>query len=365
MRISSISQLQADLDVPSEEISVRDERRRLDLTKKISFRQAASEIPPELDMVLPGLQAGKVGVIGGAGASSKTMLALQIGISVAAGSDLFEIFKGSGPAKITAGKVVYLSLEDDKHALWIRQHAISTEIERGIRNGSMLNPAPETSAVFGPDPEDELLDRIETAINLVDRHLEVVDLYGQGLTFASKENGRVSACEEDIEQLLPLLRGARLVVVDTLNRAASAGSLDENAAGEMGALLVALERICVEIGCAIVVLHHINKGGLSDTESETLTQDILRGSSVIVDNARWVMLLRVMAESQAKARFGGDWEAERTYWVRREVVKQNFGLPLAGSWLRRAAGGVLNAFSAPPPKPLPNKKGRISLETAE
>lgn len=336
--ISLVAQLEADDLMPNEAPSGE---HRLDLSKRISWRKAVGEIPPPLDMVVPGLQAGKVGVIGGAGASSKTMLALQAAISVAGGSDFFGLFGG---VDIRAGRVVYLSLEDDQHALWIREHAISKEIENGLRSGAMLDNGVRRV------PEKDLPAALEALTEKVDRNLEVLDLYGQGLRFAMKEGGRVVPCEEHIEQLLPILHGARLVVVDTLNRAASAGSLDENSAGDMGALLVALERICAQIGCALIVLHHINKGGMSDGEAESLTQDILRGSSVIVDNARWVLMLRVMNEAQSRARFGNSWESEKPFWVRREIVKQNHGMPVVAAWLRRATGGVLNAFTMPPPK---------------
>ena len=312
-------------------------RRKLDFTKRVPWRASVSSVPPPLDTVVPGLQAGKVGVIGGAGASSKTMLALQTAISGAGGCDLFNIFDG---APIAAGRVVYLSLEDDQHALWIREHAIGQEIENGIRSGIILDD-------LRVAPEAVIKQRIEEITDRINANLEVIDLYGQGLTFAMRDGGRVVPCDEDIDQLLPVLEGARIVIVDTLNRAASAGSLDENSAGDMGALLVVLERICAKVGCALIVLHHINKGGLSDSEAESLTQDILRGSSVIVDNARWVLMLRVMNEAQAKARYGDSWEDEKPFWVRREIVKQNHGKPIPGTWIRRVAGGVLSAFTAP------------------
>jgi RecA-family ATPase len=77
----------------------------------------------------------------------------------------------------------------------------------------------------------------------------------------------------------------RLVVIDTLNRAISAGGVDENSNSDMGRVLSPLERLCDEAGCAVLFAHHVSEGMASS--GRTAEQRAARGAGVITDNARW------------------------------------------------------------------------------
>jgi hypothetical protein len=68
-------------------------------------------------------------------------------------------------------------------------------------------------------------------------------------------------------------------------------------------------------------------------------QQAARGSSVLVDNARWSAFLAPMTEQDARS-FGLP-AAERVNYVRWNISKQNYGAALADVWYRRDEGGVL------------------------
>jgi regulatory protein RepA len=344
MRRPSIMSLVSDehLETPVPEEEALPGRRKLDLSKCRLFREAARNRPPPADLVLPGLSAGTVGIIAGAGASSKSMLALQAAISVAAGADLFSLFGG---AEIKPGRAVYLSFEDRDDALWRRQHDIAAAIEVGVRTGLMLN------ASLKGQPQDVVASRIEEIFERIEGNLHVVDLYGQGLMIAERA-GSLILPSSDLDQLAPVIEGARVVFADTLNKTASPAGLKENDSADMGGLLTAAEALCAKVGCSFVFLHHTNKNGWADAGSESLTTEMVRGSTVLVYNPRWVMLMGVMTEGQAKPRFGGAWETHHRSWVRYDVPKQNDGDPTKAAWLHRGIGGVLDGFSEPPPKPI-------------
>lgn len=62
--------------------------------------------------------------------------------------------------------------------------------------------------------------------------------------------------------------GAGLLVVDTLARSMAGG--DENSAGDMGLVVSRLDRIRMEYGCAIVVVHHSGKDPTQERGSSAL-----------------------------------------------------------------------------------------------
>jgi hypothetical protein len=71
--------------------------------------------------------------------------------------------------------------------------------------------------------------------------------------------------------------GIKLLIVDCLQTAK--GSADENAAGEMGAVMLAFKQIAERAGCAVVLIHHIGKG------------DTFRGSTAIENLADTMLFI--------------------------------------------------------------------------
>ena len=250
--------------------------------------------PAPLDFTLPGYVAGSVGSIVAAGATGKTMLALQIAVHVSGGEDTLELSGVAGWTP-TFGRVLYLSGEDPSDVIAGRVHAIGTY---------MLDADA----------------RARTASNL-----RIAPLVGYG---ARIDEGAWRAWIEKEAT------GARLVVIDTLRRF---HGQDENDGGEMSKMLAHLEHICRVGGTSIVFLHHVSKASaLNGAAGE---QQASRGSSVLTDNVRWQANLAGMSEREAKA--AGVPDDMRRRYVRLAWPKVNYGPPVSDIWFSREKGGVL------------------------
>jgi RecA-family ATPase len=302
--------------------------------KIIDLRKAITMPSPQIDFVIPGLKAGTAGIVGGAGGSSKTMYALQAALCVATGFDAFGFF---GDAIIKRGRVVYLSLEDTSDVIEERICHITRMMRR---DGNGLS--------------DHDIDELST-------HLEIIDMYGTDFTMARAVKGSVIKSESLVD-LMPRLAGARLVIVDTWNRAMSGGGLDENSSADMSVAMKIVDGICRKVGCAVIAIHHLNKSGAFGEDE--LHQGALRGSSVIVDNARWLMILKVLGEKIATKIWNENVDEQRKSWVISTVVKQNYGKPTPEMWFSRAAeGGVLDGkVERPEPKKPTTKNVRNVIE---
>ena len=285
----------------------------------LDIGHALEHEPPALDFVLPGYVAGSVGSIVAAGATGKTMLALQIAVHVSGGADTLEL-AGVAGWKPTHGRVLYLSGEDPAEVIAGRIHTIGG---------------------YMPDAEQ----RERTAANL-----RIAPLVGYGARIDQGE-WRSWIERESAD--------ARLVVVDTLRRFHGA---DENDGGEMAALLAHLEHICRASRTSIVFLHHVSKASaLNGAAGE---QQASRGSSVLTDNVRWQSNLATMGEKEAKA--AGVPDDLRRRFVRLSFPKMNYGPPVSDLWFSREKGGVLRpapqiasaaAAAAPASRAAGKKKG--------
>ena len=257
----------------------------------IDILKAFNEEPPPLDFVLPGLVRGTVGAIVSPGGTGKSMLALEIAVLVASGFDLSGI---AGDKKYPIGKVVFLAAEDPEVAILQRLHALGKLLPEAIRLKLAEN------LIIEP-----LLGKLP---NVMD------DKWFQAIK-------RVSV-------------GCRLLILDTLRRFHIS---DENDSGEMSQVIGQLEAISAPNDCATIFAHHSSKSAAMSGQGDQ--QQASRGSSVLVDNIRWQMYLSSMSKEEAK-KFKIE-EARRGYFVRTGVSKQNYGSPIADTWLLRVDGGVL------------------------
>ena len=284
----------------------------------LDIADALAHEPPPLDFVLPGYVAGSVGSIVAAGATGKTMLALQIAVHVAGGEDTLAL-EGVAGWTPTHGRVLYLSGEDPVDVIAGRIHAIGG---------------------YMPDADA----RARTAENL-----RIAPLVGYG---ARIDQGIWRAWIEKEAT------DARLVIVDTLRRF---HGQDENDGGAMAELLAHLEHICRASSTSIVFLHHVSKASaLNGAAGE---QQASRGSSVLTDNVRWQANLATMSEKEAKA--AGVPDDLRRRYVRLSFPKMNYGPPQPDLWFSRGKGGVLRpapqigaaAAAAPASRAAGKKKG--------
>ena len=259
----------------------------------LDLRYAVENEPKPLDFVLPGLKSGTVGALVSAGATGKTMLALQAAVTVSGGPDMLNLASLDTAWQHTAGRVVFLTGEDPADVLNARFHVI----------GKRLNPE-EREAMF--------------------ENLHVAPLVGYGMDVMTMEWR---------SWIAKVTRNARLVVIDTLRRF---HQLDENSGSDMAALLACMEQLCRENSTTVLFLHHTSKSGALNGGD---AQQASRGSSVLTDNARFQANLIGMTPEQAK-QFDIDENCRRNF-VRLSFPKINYSAPIPDTWFRRLDGGLL------------------------
>ena len=289
------------------------ELQRLDLLT--CFREA----PAPLDFVLPGMVAGTVGLIVGMGSAGKSMLAIQIGLSVAAGRDLFGVL-GADP---TPGRVVYLSAEDQAPVLHHRLFGMAPTIPADAREAIAAN-------------------------------FDVVPVYGQGISIGPEmckgPNGEPMRAPWGA--VMEFCTSARLVICDTLIR--FAGGRSENSNVEMSDMMNHVEITTRRTGAAFLMIHHIGKAVGRDGTGGS-DQTATRGASALTDNARWQANLSVMTREDGERRgYDGD---ERKRFVSFEITKQNYGQTIPQVWLERGEHGVLRLGNPAEPQARGGRNG--------
>lgn len=239
----------------------------------------------DTDFVLPGLPAGSVGGLVSPGGVGKSFWAMSVVLSVATGHSLCGL-------EVSTGGVLYLAAEDPVQRILPRLRAYAQQIPEPLRDLSAL----ELRCCYG------------SPINLMQpAHLDT---------------------------LVATAQGKRLIVLDTLSRF---HHLDENSSRDMSALMATLEQLALRSGAAVLFLHHTSRDYAAGHQS-TL-QQLFRGSSVLVDNARWVSFLAPM-DDQA-VRVWGMQPRDKPDYVRWNISKQNYGVPLEDRWYRRGPQGAL------------------------
>lgn len=257
----------------------------------IDIKKCFSTTPPALDFVLPGFLAGTVGGLVSPGGVGKSFFALQAAITIAAavaGADML----GLGAKK--AGKVMIFAGEDPGVALHHRLHAM----------GEHINPAQREAAIA---------------------QMEISECLGYGVDLND---------DEWAEWMARMMKGCRLAIIDTLTRF---HSLDENKAEDAKRIMSRLEMMARDTGASILFLHHVNKAAAMNGLANV--QQAARGSSVFVDNARWLSFIAGMNPEEAKE--AGIPEADRWRYARWNINKQNYSAGGDDYWYQREEGGVL------------------------
>lgn len=273
---------------------------------RVTFTQAARR--PRLDFVLPGLLAGTVGMIVGQGAVGKSMLSLQIGMSVAAGLPVAGgLWTPDDPAEggwtqPAPGLVTIVAGEDGEGILQERKHWLRKSAGIDDLDAEHLDSKMRTYAADGYDL------RVWT---------QTRDGYAPGPFFPA---------------LREMCAGQRLVVLDPL---VLLHDCPENDNTGNAHFIRTLKIVAKETGSAIVVLHHVGK---SDGEGREAWM-AARGASALTTSVRWQLNLAPPSPADCDAMGISD-EARREY-VSVLVAKANYGLPPAKAFLRRGQGGIL------------------------
>lgn len=316
-------------------------------TRRLDVAKALTTVPPPRDFALPCLRIGTVGGLVSPGGAGKSMLAMQLALSVATGLDAIPgLFVRPGWHGLKSGGVLYASFEDGEedaggrlHSIW---HALGPAANRQALAAAQANLAVDT--LTGVRPPDLLTEE-----------------WGEWLD---------EAC-----------RGRRLVVLDTLRMAHLS---DENDAGAMSRLLAIMQGAAVRHRSSVLFLHHTSKA--SAMSGQGAAQQAARGSSVISDNARGQFYIQGLGEADARGEGaplydraapgplanipldGVDPEGRpmRLRYARFGVSKSNYSAPWPEVWLRRDERGVLScanvgpASGKPPAKAQAPKGGRLA-----
>lgn len=272
-----------------------------------------------IDFTKPGFVQGTVGAIVAAGGVGKTFFALQTAFEIAGGiaaactTEAGELCT----QELKSGGVLYMYAEDPEVMIGQRVQAIANAYSASI--------TPEHTA-------------------RARKHLKLWPLlgYAPDILKRNKNGSRplITAIKKAVDNFFQGIE-LRLIIFDTLRRFSFA---DENDGGQMAEVLAGFEKLCLELNCSCMFLHHTSKAAA--ISGQTSLQQAARGSSVLTDNIRYQEFLSPMSTDEANqygeaGQAGIIGEENRQWYVRWGVSKQNYGKPVRDLWLKKSSCGVL------------------------
>jgi len=206
---------------------------------------------------------GKVTVLAGPGGVSKSMMMLHV-LTYAAMGQAWAGFKPEGVLKS-----LYVSYEDDKQELHKRINTLANEL-RNVDDGTF-----------------DMLYDVDSSIRRNLRVYAADDNAAAWLLAVKPDRYSPAQRTQRVEWLIDYVksRGIKLLCLDP---AVYTHQLAENDVADMAEYMRILTQIAKHAGCAVVVLHHMNKGG-ANSSLDDVTSGSLRGASSFSDNARSVM----------------------------------------------------------------------------
>lgn len=263
------------------------------------FDRFLLEPPPPREYILRNvLPTNIVGLLASMGGAGKSFLAFQLALSVVTGVPFLGL-----PVDAT-GSVLCLFAEDDEAELHRRGHTLLDRY--AIHDGARRKVAEELFIVSRVGKDN----RLTTAT-------------GEGDVVRTPILPRLIEAVRTIPNL-------RLIIIDPVSRFRGGNANNEEHATRF---VEVLEEIRSETGATILGLHHMSQAGIRAGGG----QEIVRGSTALVDGVRWVATLQPPRGEQAR-KFGG---SDARQYLRLEVPKSNYARPFDGMWLRREASGVI------------------------
>ena len=268
-----------------------------------------STSPPQRQyLVRDCLPLNIVAVQAAAGGTGKSFGVLQLAVSVATGTSWFGLDMGE------PGSTLIISAEDDRHEIHRRLTTIVNSYwPAGLEDSSR-----------------------RSALEAIGARMFVVDRVGEDnrlTAYADRELIRTRMAERIITTAEAMPEPPRLIVLDPLSRFDGG---KPNEADDGTRLIECAEAIRVATGATVLLPHHVNKASIRDADAG---QEAIRGTTGIVDGARWVSLMATLRRDDARKYDIDPDDAAR--YVMFKVVKGNYGPPLDAIWLQRGQGGVL------------------------
>ena len=311
--VQRVARSGAKYDPPPEGIpgQQQEEPELLFLVEEARFaRFLASDPPPRRwllrtadDGILP---LGVVGILAAMGGAGKSQLIYQMGVSVTAGLPFL------GWEVPEPGAFLYLAGEDDDAELHRRGHTLVSHYRR--------------LAHLAGEPFD--LDAVGERLHVVSR------VAGDNLLTRAHADGEVhpTALADRLIRSATQIPDLRVVVLDPASRFKGGKANHEEDATRF---VEVAERIREATGATVLVTSHVSQAGIKEGGG----QEIVRGSTALVDGVRWVATLQRLRRDRAKDYDLHEDEADR--YLRLEIPKSNYTAPFSGVWLRREAGGIL------------------------
>ncbi|WP_323012248.1 helicase RepA family protein [Castellaniella sp.] len=282
---------------------------------QLDVAHVLSTQPPEPDHVLPGLPVGAVGALVAPGGTGKTMLALQLAISLATGQPSPLQFS-AGPKRQEPTTVVLIAAEETGGEMHRRLFYLVNAL------------SPVANTVNGGERRREYHD-------LLQKHLRVYSLAGRSRL---RLDGDESA-EPSIQALKEVAKGARLLILDPMRQIHGG---DENDSWAMTSLVQACQSIAHQSHCALLLTHHTTKhatmNGLGDQAGAS------RGSAALTDAVRWQVNLSRLDEKLAK-QYGIEVDGP-AHHIRADLAKANYLAAQPPLVFRKGEGGALELRTA-------------------
>lgn len=227
--------------------------------------------PPPLTFVVePVVPSRTVALLAAEPGVGKSNFAMRMTMAVAGGRDFLGMKTASGPA-------LYLALEDHADQVQRNFHwMVNREIER-MRAENCTQEA------------------IDAFANALTERLTLQSAAGKELYLVNMIAGQAMQGPVVAALIEALPRPLELLVIDPMSRV---NGSEENSNSIGTAIINAAERIADEVGCAVLIVHHVSRAAAKEFDE---SQFAARGATALVAGARSSMRLMVVGAGDKQA----------------------------------------------------------------
>jgi RecA-family ATPase len=288
-----------------------------DLRRMANIHHKVTEDAPPVEWLVENfIPRGAVTVLSGGSGTSKSYVTLQVCGAGAVGMPSW------GGMKIVEGgfKTLYMGYEDSDNGLHVRVNAVAKYI------GDHVD-------ILGDGAHLPMLEE-----NFLALSADTLDSGCWQLAQSKKrfEPLMVTATAAYLREFIQT-EGIDLVVFDTGSEIHSG---QENDASDMVVLMRVLRQMAASANCAVLVIQHVSKE-IWKLKIEEMNQASIRGSSVLVDKARNVVMLARMPRADAVKYGLPDTADTHDDFIVLKHVKANLGPYLPLKVLERTHNGLL------------------------